>query len=185
MYSCRNECNLRNFYRVWCFAGTIEIATSELTRSNPVEKWYTLNSSSANKKASGEAVQLRVKARYQSVPILPVTMYQELVDFIEVQYKQLVESLEPVLSTKVKEDVSDSLVRVMIGLGHDVDFLTDITMAEVSKIGKCSLSCAGRVADTLQLVFVDLRLLVLKYSIRKSLLVKNFIQIFIVQRISI
>lgn len=55
------------------------------------------------------------------------------------QYKQLVESLEPVLSTKVKEDVSDSLVRVMIGLGHDVDFLTDITMAEVSKIGKCPL----------------------------------------------
>lgn len=59
-----------------------------------------------------------------------------VLQFLKTQYKQLVEQLEPVVSTKVKEGIGDSLVRVMIGLGLDLEFLTDVTMAEVSKIGE-------------------------------------------------
>jgi hypothetical protein len=61
--------------------GSVEIPAADMSTSNPVEKWYTLNSPSANRKSGGsEAVVLRVKTRYQSVPILPVAMYEELVD---------------------------------------------------------------------------------------------------------
>lgn len=49
---------------------------------------------------------------------------------------QLCDVLEPVVSVKDKEDIATCLVNVLEKLGKAKDFLTDIIMAEVSKLGR-------------------------------------------------
>ena len=75
-----------------------------------------------------EVPVLRVKAKWQTVEILPMTMYKEFLEYLTVDYALLCEVLEPNISVKAKEEVATSLVRVLHKVGKANDFLVDITM---------------------------------------------------------
>ena len=75
-----------------------------------------------------EVPVLRVKAKWQTVEILPMTMYKEFLEYLTADYALLCEVLEPNISVKAKEEVATSLVRVLHKVGKANDFLVDITM---------------------------------------------------------
>ena len=55
--------------------------------------------------------------------------------YLQDDYSELVEGLEPLVSIKNKEEIASSLVAIMQRLGCAKGFLTDIVMAEVRKLG--------------------------------------------------
>ena len=55
--------------------------------------------------------------------------------FVEKDYSLLVDILEPQISVKAKEELATSLVHILQRRGKAKDFLTDIVMAEVDKLG--------------------------------------------------
>lgn len=69
---------------------------------------YTVNSgtesthSRLNGSKNQESPSIRVKARYQTVEILPLNVYDSLLDFIKLNYLSLCMALEPILSVKAK-----------------------------------------------------------------------------------
>ena len=83
---------------------------------------------SAWSQKAAEVPVLRVKAKWQTVEILPMTMYKELLEYLTTDYALLCEVLEPNISVKAKEEVATSLVRVLHKVGKANDFLVDITM---------------------------------------------------------
>ena len=50
-------------------------------------------------------------------------------------YAVLVEVLEPMISVKAKEEIASCLVNIMQKLGQAKEFLTDIVMAEMDRLG--------------------------------------------------
>ena len=60
--------------------------------------------------------------------------------YIKTDCSILVEVLEPLLSVKAKEEIATSLVRILQKLGCAQDFLSDIVMAEVDKLGRLARS---------------------------------------------
>ncbi|VDN30043.1 unnamed protein product [Gongylonema pulchrum] len=87
--------------------------------------------SSAAKDKSGEVPAVRIKARYQSVQILPMQAYSDLLAFIKRRYLSLCCALEPNLSVKAKEDLATALVRIMHKQQMAKHFLCDLIMSEV------------------------------------------------------
>ena len=59
----------------------------ELTKRQPVERWYptcaTIAGGKSSKDSKNDAPLLRVKARYQNVHVLPMIVYQPLVSVSE------------------------------------------------------------------------------------------------------
>ena len=58
-----------------------------------------------------------------------------LFQYIETDYSMLVEVLEPQISVKGKEEIATSLVHILQKRNQCKDFLVDIVMAEVDKLG--------------------------------------------------
>ena len=56
--------------------------------------------------------------------------------YVQTDYHVLVEVLEPVLAVRAKEELATSLVHILHKTGHAQDFLTDIIMVEVNKLGQ-------------------------------------------------
>ena len=56
--------------------------------------------------------------------------------YIERDYSILVEVLEPVISVKAKEELATCMVNILHKNGHAKDYLSDIVMAEVDKLGQ-------------------------------------------------
>ena len=56
--------------------------------------------------------------------------------YIKTDGSLLVDVLEPLLSVKAKEEIATSLVRILQKLGCVQDFLSDIIMSEVDKLGR-------------------------------------------------
>ncbi|KAJ7405993.1 DAB2 interacting protein [Willisornis vidua] len=95
------------------FIGQVNIPVSSVTGRQFVEKWYPVVSANPGKgKAPGPMI--RIKARYQSMSILPMEMYKEFAEYITNNYMVLCSVLEPALS----------------------DFLTDLMMSEVDRCGE-------------------------------------------------
>ena len=55
--------------------------------------------------------------------------------YLESRYNLLVEELEPVISVKAKEEIATGLVHLLHKKGKVTKFLSDIVMAEVTKLG--------------------------------------------------
>ena len=63
--------------------GYIHIPVSEISSRQYVERWYTASSpfvGKAGKESKGDMPLIRIKARYQTVNILPMDLYQDLTD---------------------------------------------------------------------------------------------------------
>jgi RAS protein activator-like 2 len=52
------------------------------------------------------------------------------------EYKPLCEALEPVISVKAKEDIATAMVHIMQREGMAQQFLADIVMIDIDRIGE-------------------------------------------------
>lgn len=103
------------------------------------EKWYPVKP----EKGSKECPALRIKCRFQSVDILPLHVYQEFLDYVCTDYRQLCEVLEPAIAVKAKEDISTALVHIMQKQGLAKEFLADVVMMDIDRIGESSSSSSS------------------------------------------
>ncbi|VIO89307.1 Uncharacterized protein BM_BM7584 [Brugia malayi] len=131
--------------------GYVQIKIDQLTTRHPVERWYTVTATSDGTKLSnamkdkgnGEVAAVRIKARYQSVQILPMQAYTDLLTFIKQYYLSVCRVLEPALSVKAKEDLATVLVRIMHKLHMAKHFLCDLIMSEVDVLDNEHLMFRG------------------------------------------
>ncbi|UMM39332.1 hypothetical protein L5515_016433 [Caenorhabditis briggsae] len=140
--------------------GYVIIGIDQLASKSPVERWYTVNNtqqdSSASRiasalggKSSSQEVQsIRIKARWQSVDVLPLRVYDRLSELLTYNYLDLCQQLEPVLNVRDKEDFATSFVRVMYKQNCAVEYLADLVMAEIGKLDNDNLMFRGNTVAT-------------------------------------
>ncbi|XP_019728580.1 disabled homolog 2-interacting protein-like isoform X2 [Hippocampus comes] len=117
------------------YVGSVSIPVAAVTGRQFVEKWYPLGAPNPAKgKASGPMI--RIKARYQSMSILPMELYKEFAEYTTNNYMLLCSVLEPGISVKNKEEMACALVHILQSTGKAKDFLTDLMMSEVDRCGE-------------------------------------------------
>uniref|UniRef100_A0A8C1H504 DAB2 interacting protein b n=1 Tax=Cyprinus carpio carpio TaxID=630221 RepID=A0A8C1H504_CYPCA len=117
------------------YVGLVSIPVVNVTSRQLVEKWYPVSQPNPGKgKTAGPMV--RIKARYQSMNILPMELYKEFAEYITNNYMLLCSVLEPVISVKNKEEMACALVHILQSTGKAKDFLTDLMMSEVDRCGE-------------------------------------------------
>ncbi|XP_056314024.1 DAB2 interacting protein b isoform X1 [Danio aesculapii] len=117
------------------YVGLVSIPVVTVTSRQLVEKWYPVSQPNPGKgKAAGPMV--RIKARYQSMNILPMELYKEFAEYTTNNYMLLCSVLEPVISVKNKEEMACALVHILQSTGKAKDFLTDLMMSEVDRCGE-------------------------------------------------
>ncbi|KAA0195912.1 Synaptic ras gtpase activating protein syngap [Fasciolopsis buskii] len=85
--------------------------------------------------------QIRIRARYRSVDVLPHRDYWVLKAFLLEHGLLLTNWLDTILPVKTKEEVANSLVGLHECNGTLVNFLTDLVVSEVSKLGESHTAC--------------------------------------------
>ncbi|XP_023146882.2 DAB2 interacting protein b isoform X10 [Amphiprion ocellaris] len=117
------------------FIGLVNIPVAAVTGRQFVEKWYPVSTPNPPKgKTSGPMI--RIKARYQSMDILPMEMYKEFAEYTTNNYMLLCSVLEPGISVKNKEEMACALVHILQSTGKAKDFLTDLMISEVDRCGE-------------------------------------------------
>uniref|UniRef100_A0A3Q0QUP4 DAB2 interacting protein b n=1 Tax=Amphilophus citrinellus TaxID=61819 RepID=A0A3Q0QUP4_AMPCI len=117
------------------YIGLVNIPVAAVTGRQFVEKWYPISTPNPPKgKTSGPMI--RIKARYQSMNILPMEMYKEFAEYTTNNYMLLCSVLEPGISVKNKEEMACALVHILQSTGKAKDFLTDLMMSEVDRCGE-------------------------------------------------
>lgn len=133
--------------------GYILIAIEQLSSRHPVERWYTVTTTSdtgnrltsalSTKSASQDQPAVRIKARWQSINILPLRAYDDFLHYLSCNYLPLCNHLEPVLSVRAKEDLATALVRVLHKQKLANDFLCELVMSEVDSLDNDHLMFRG------------------------------------------
>ncbi|XP_056449269.1 disabled homolog 2-interacting protein [Gadus chalcogrammus] len=114
------------------YVGLVNIPVATVTGRQLVEKWYSVSTPSTSRgKSSGPTV--RIKARYQSIIILPMEQYKEFAEWISSNYLLLCSALEASISLRAKEELAAALVHILHSTGKAKDFLTDLMMSEVDR----------------------------------------------------
>ncbi|KAL2099887.1 hypothetical protein ACEWY4_004281 [Coilia grayii] len=117
------------------YVGLVSIPVAAVTGRQFVEKWYPVSLPNPGKgKAPGPMI--RIKARFQSMSILPMEQYKEFAEYTTNNYMLLCGLLEPLLSVKSKEEMACALVHILQSTGKAKDFLTDMMMSEVDRCGE-------------------------------------------------
>lgn len=102
--------------------GSVAISLTEIRGRAYQEKWhpiipYKALGSSSSKELLGPQASLRIKARFQNLKVLPMERYKEFAEFVTVDYVEMCQSLEPLLSVKEKEELAGVLVHVLQSIG--------------------------------------------------------------------
>lgn len=98
------------------YIGLVNIPAAAVTGRQFMEKWYPVSTPTPPKgKASGPMI--RIKARYQSMNILPMEMYKEFAEYTTNNYMLLCSVLEPGISVKNKEEMACALVHILQSTG--------------------------------------------------------------------
>lgn len=98
------------------YIGLVNIPIAAVTGRQFVEKWYPVSMPNPPKgKTSGPMI--RIKARYQSMNILPMEMYKEFAEYTTNNYMLLCSVLEPGISVKSKEEMACALVHILQSTG--------------------------------------------------------------------
>ncbi|XP_031735061.1 disabled homolog 2-interacting protein-like [Anarrhichthys ocellatus] len=114
------------------YVGLVNIPIAMVSGRQLVEKWYSLSTPSTIR-AKSSVPTVRVKARYQSIVILPMEQYKEFAEYISSNYLLLCNTLEASISLRAKEELSSALVHILHSTGKAKDFLTDLMMSEVDR----------------------------------------------------
>jgi len=128
--------------------GYVNLSVSEISSRQVVERWYRVDSATVSKSSKesvrgGETVSIRVKARYQTVSILPLHCYTPLIQYVTSDYSPLVEALEPSVSVKQKEELARALVAVLQHSGNASSFISDTVITEVDRHDNDTLALRG------------------------------------------
>lgn len=115
-----------------CLVGLVRIPLSQLVGRQPIEKWYLISSGEpSSTQTSDSQPSLRLKARYQSVQVLPLNTYLPLRKSLHTYFLPLCTVFEPILGVKAKEDFANSLVRILHIERNAPEALAELVMAEV------------------------------------------------------
>ena len=95
------------------------------------------------KSSRRESPSIRLKCQFQSVDILPLRDYEDLLYFLKDEYKSLCRLFEPHISVKVKEELSFSLMSVFHGEDIAEDVLAEIVVDEISSVENEHLTFRG------------------------------------------
>ncbi|XP_034398444.1 disabled homolog 2-interacting protein-like isoform X1 [Cyclopterus lumpus] len=114
------------------YVGLVNIPVAMVTGRQMVEKWYSVSTPSTSRGKSSVPT-VRVKARYQSIVILPMEQYKEFAEYISSNYLLLCNTLEASISLRAKEELAAALVHILHSTGKAKDFLTDLMMSEVDR----------------------------------------------------
>ncbi|XP_055897113.1 ras/Rap GTPase-activating protein SynGAP-like isoform X7 [Biomphalaria glabrata] len=126
--------------------GYINLCLSEINNRQVIEKWITCSSGTvgkAGKETKSELPIIRIKARKQTVDILPLDAYQSFIKYLSTDYKKLCQMFEPLLSVREKEDFATSLVHILQKQSKACEFLSDIVMEEISRLDDEHLTFRG------------------------------------------
>ncbi|TNN55825.1 Disabled 2-interacting protein [Liparis tanakae] len=129
------------------YVGLVNIPVAMVTGRQLVEKWYSVSTPSTLRgrwslsvlvgagglKGKSSVPTVRVKARYQSIVILPMEQYKEFAEYISSNYLLLCNTLEASISLRAKEELAAALVHILHSTGKAKDFLTDLMMSEVDR----------------------------------------------------
>nr|CAD2184680.1 unnamed protein product [Meloidogyne enterolobii] len=118
-----------------CLVGLVRIPLSQLVGKQPIEKWYLISSGEPSQTSSSSSTDsqpsLRLKARYQSVQILPLNAYLPFRKSLHTYFLPLCTAFEPILGVKAKEDFANSLVKILHIERNAPEALAELVMAEV------------------------------------------------------
>ncbi|XP_019857271.1 PREDICTED: disabled homolog 2-interacting protein-like [Amphimedon queenslandica] len=131
--------------------GKIDIPTLVLENNSQItEKWFpvTLQQTPKAQSSQKENPSIRIKIHYQVVSILPLKHYNGLLKYITTNFASLCEVLEPVISAKVKDEIAQTLLKILEHSGKAKEFLCDIVMAEVQHVDNENLIFRGNTFAT-------------------------------------
>ncbi|CAL1287205.1 unnamed protein product [Larinioides sclopetarius] len=121
--------------------GCVHIPVSSINGKHLLEKWYPVT---AEKNNSGkDSPSIRIKSRFQTVEVLPLIVYKDLLQYVKSEYKVLCEMLEPAISVRAKEDVATTLINIMQKENLAKEFLAELVMSDIEKIGDLHLTFRG------------------------------------------
>ncbi|XP_068694529.1 ras GTPase-activating protein nGAP-like isoform X2 [Montipora foliosa] len=112
---------------------SVDVPVDSLEIGVEVEKWFPVTMES-NKTNGGESPSIRLRFKYQKVSILPVKCYNELLEYLKRNYMTLCQALEPVVSVKLKDEISRVLLRILQANGKATEFLASIVLEEVTNL---------------------------------------------------
>jgi hypothetical protein len=118
-------------------------ASNSSTNSSNISNSLSIGSLTTTQNFSKDAITIRIKAKYQSVDILPLHCYSQLIEYIRDKYLSLMLELESHLNVRVKDDLANALVRIAHKLNIQTKFLTDLVIAEILNLEDSSLTFRG------------------------------------------
>ncbi|XP_022085340.1 ras GTPase-activating protein nGAP-like isoform X3 [Acanthaster planci] len=117
------------------YVGVVSIPLEPISNRATIEKWYPLTNTSTK----GDTPSLRIKARYQSISILPIAQYSELAQYLKENAITLCQLIEQQINVKTKEEIATSLVKVLHCLDSAKEFLVELVMSETRTMNDESL----------------------------------------------
>uniref|UniRef100_A0A915J4N7 Ras-GAP domain-containing protein n=1 Tax=Romanomermis culicivorax TaxID=13658 RepID=A0A915J4N7_ROMCU len=88
-------------------------------------------------------ISLRIRARFQTVYVLPLRAYESLLEYLKSDYLTVCSAVENLTNVKAKEDIATCIVRVLHDQSLAKDFLCDLVMREVSALDNYHLLFRG------------------------------------------
>ena len=118
--------------------GRVKISVASVTSRYVQDKWYPVEKSNRR-----ESPSIRLRAQFQSIDILPLRDYEGFLYFLKDEYKDLCKLLEPNISVKVKEELSNNFMNVFHAEDMAEDVLADLVVDEISHLENEHLTFRG------------------------------------------
>ncbi|CAF3592828.1 unnamed protein product [Adineta steineri] len=131
--------------------GYVDIPLSIITGNQFIEQWYplqipsglTVTGKDKSQRLQDGSFNIRIKAKYQAIEILPIESYLHLQEYIRRDYLRLIRILEPHISLRDKDEIATSLTRIAQSLSFSTSFLVDIVQAEILSTPDNTLTFRG------------------------------------------
>ncbi|KAK7074735.1 Disabled 2-interacting protein, partial [Halocaridina rubra] len=107
----------------------INITLSSPGRAALIENWYLVKV----EKQERDIPSIRIKHKFQSLDILPLSKYSALRTYLKDNSTSLCQLLEPAVSVKAKEDIATTLIHIMQAEQRAVDFLVRLILLDTQK----------------------------------------------------